>query len=317
MPILPALKALFEAIGSMGSGQPPPEGLSSAELRDLSHAGLENNITCFYADETPLPREQDYLVPVDGSAITVRIYAPIDAAPLPCHVYLHGGGFWLGRLGHFDPLCRGLAREAGCAVASVDYRLAPEHKFPTAAEDAYAALTWVRENAAELGLDATRISIGGVSAGGNLAAVVCLMARDRGAPAPMLQVLEVPVLDLVNQDPLRLPDLGIELPSGKDVYRAHYLSRVDEAASAYASPLLATDLSRLPAALIMCAQYDPLAPEGKAYAERLAASGVPVEYHLWEGQFHGAQPMARLIPVEAAAYQTIMASALRRAYGSE
>lgn len=316
MPVLPALRPLFERIGAMGGGR-PPVGLSSAELRDLAHAGLENNITCFYANEALLPREQDYAVRVDGGAITVRVYAPDDAAPLPCHVYLHGGGFWLGRLDDFDPLCRGLAREAGCAVASVDYRLAPEHKFPTAAKDAYAALTWVRENAADLGLDAKRISIGGVSAGGNLAAVACLMARDRGAPAPVLQVLEVPVLDLENQNPLSVPELGLELPSGKDVYCAHYLSHPDEAAYADASPLLADDLSRLPGALIMCAQYDPLAPEGKAYAERLAASGVPVEYRLWEGQFHGAQPMARLIPAEAAAYQTVMATALRRAYGSD
>jgi acetyl esterase len=317
MPVLPALKPLFDAINAMGNAKSLPARLSTAELRELTHVAMERNITGFYSDEGPLPVERDLSVPVEGGAITVRLYAPESHAPLPCHLYLHGGGFWLGRLDHFDAPSRGLAREAECAVASVDYRLAPEHKFPVAAEDAYAALCWLRTNAETLGIDATRISVGGVSAGGNLATVIAMMARDRGAPAPVLQVLEVPVLDLANHDTLRLPDEGIELHSGKDRYGEHYLGDWEQAALPHVSPLLAPDLSGLPPALVMCAEYDPLAAEGKAYAERLAAAGVQVDYHLWKGQFHGSQPMARLIPEEAATYQTIIATTLRRAFGSD
>lgn len=313
MPLLPALRPLFNAIAAGQTGQ-APAALSPDELRALKHEALERNITCFYGDAPPLPIERDLVVPVDGGTIAIRLYAPDADAPLPCHVYFHGGGFWLGRLDHFDALCRGLGREAGCAVASVDYRLAPEHKFPVAAEDAYAALCWMQDNAATLGIDAARISVGGVSSGGNLATVAAMMARDRGTPAPVLQVLEVPVLDLVNHDPLLLPSEGIELPSGKDRYCECYLRDPRDAHLPYVSPLLAPDLSGLPPALVMCAEYDPLAAEGKAYAERLAAAGVAASHHLWQGQFHGAQPMARLIPREAAAYQTVMATALRQAY---
>ena len=317
MPVLPALKPLFHAINGMGVAKSPPAKLSITELRELTHVAMERNVTRFYSDEAPLQVERDLSVPVDGGTITVRFYAPESPAPLPCHLYLHGGGFWLGRLDHFDAPCRGLSREAGCVVASVDYRLAPEHKFPVAAEDGYAALCWLRTNAETLGIDAARISVGGVSAGGNLAAVIAIMARDRGGPCPVLQVLEVPVLDLVSNHMLSLPDEGIELDAGKSQYSKHYLRDKDQAALPYVSPLLTPDLSGLPPALIMCAEYDPLAAEGKAYAERLRADGVRVDYRLWKGQFHGSQPMARLIPDEAASYQTFIAATLRRAFGIE
>lgn len=315
MPVLPALRPLFEAINS--SGDAAPADLSPQQLRQATHAAMENHIIAFYDDVPPLAIEEDHSVPVAGGAITLRIYAP-DGSPeaLPCHVYYHGGGFWLGKLDHFDALCRAVARDARCVVAAVGYRLAPEHKFPTAAEDSYAALLWVQANAADLRIDPSRISVGGVSAGGNLAAVVAMMARDRGTVPPVLQILEVPITDLSDWSPLRLPDDGLELPSGKDRYCEFYLSDASQETLPYVSPLLASDLGELPPALVMCAQYDPLAAEGEAYAEKLAAAGVPIEYHCWEGQFHGAQPMAKLIPKEAAAYHATVVAALRRAYGS-
>lgn len=277
---------------------------------------MERFVIGHYARAEPLAHEADHAIQVAGGSITVRIYPPAnpDRGPLPCHVYFHGGGFWLGTLEHFDSLCRSLATEAGCIVASVGYRLAPENRFPAAAEDGYAALSWISEMAVQLGVDPARLSVGGVSAGGNLATVVAMMARDRNGPSLVLQVLEVPVLDLVNHNPLRVPEEGMELSSGKDLYCAHYLTDASQAALPYVSPLLAEDLTGLPPALIMCAEYDPLAAEGAAYARRLAEAGVTVVHKCWPGQFHGAQPMAALIPVEAAAYQAMIASALRAAF---
>lgn len=260
----------------------------------------------------------DHGVPVAGAVITARVYAPSRASgqPLPCHVYFHGGSFWLGTLDHFDPVCRGLVEDVGCVVVSVGYRLAPEHKFPTAPEDCFTALCWVADHATELGVDRTRISVGGVSAGGNLAAVVALMARDRSGPPLVLQVLEIPITDLTRLDPLDLPAEGVTLPSGKEVVLHYYLADVADAANPYASPLCAANLAGLPPALVMSAEYDPLAAEAAAYARRLAAANVPVEHLCWEGQFHGSQPMAALIPREAAQYQAQVVRALRRAYGA-
>jgi acetyl esterase len=312
MPILPALQPLFSAITASADGV--GSGLPVGEARALVHAALEQFVTGFYAPADPLPHERDHVVPVAGGTITVRTYAPEnEGRPMPCHIYYHGGGFWLGAIDHFDPLCRAIARDAHCMVASVDYRLAPEHKFPTAVEDGYAALSWVAANAHALGVDEMRISVGGVSAGGNIAAVVAMMVRERGGPNLVLQVLEVPVLDLSRHDPLRIPEEDIELPSGKDVYCAHYLVEPAQALLPHASPLLAPDLEGLPPALVMTAEYDPLAHEGKLYARRLVQAGVPTEHVCWPGQFHGAQPMARLIPEEAAAYQAKLVSALRAA----
>lgn len=312
MPVLPALKPLFDAIAASS----PPEFGSTSEARAATHAAMEANILGFYVPREPLASETDHLVPTAGGTITVRVYAPAAApAALPCHVYFHGGSFWLGALDHFDPLCRGLAHDAGCIVAAVDYRLAPEHKFPTAPEDCYAALRWVVSYAAELGVDPARLSVGGVSAGGNLAAATALMARDRGGPPLVLQVLEIPITDLTSDAPLRADDEGVVLPSDKPQVRARYLSDPAQAVAPYASPLLAADLRNLPPALVMTAEYDPLCAEGAAYARRLAEAGVPVEHHCWQGQFHGAQPLAALIPTEAAAYQAELVRALRRAYG--
>lgn len=313
MPVLPALKPLFEAITSPSQ---PMADLPPQVAREHIHAAMQASILGFYAAQPALPSEIDRQVPVDGGAIRIRKYAPkADGDLLPCHVYFHGGSFWLGTLEHFDPLCRGLAAEAECAVVSVEYRLAPEHKFPAAPEDCYAALLWIVEHAAELGVDPARLSVGGLSAGGALAAAVTLMARDRGGPALVMQVLEAPITDLTRGEPLTTPD-GVVVPTDKAATVAYYLSDPADAAQPLASPLMAGDLHGLPPALVMCAEYDPLRAEGEAYARRLADAGVPVTYRCWEGQFHGSQQLAALIPQEAAAYQSQIASALRAAYGS-
>lgn len=313
MPVLPALRPLFEALTRPS---PPRPAAPPAEARAATHAMMERHILSHYPALPPLRREADRAVPVEGGTITVRFYYPDRpaGAPLPCHVYFHGGGFWLGTLDHFDPLCRGLAEEAGCVVASVDYRLAPEHKFPGPVEDSYAALLWIAAHAADLDIDAQRLSVGGVSAGGNLAAVVAIEARDRGGPPLALQVLEVPITDLTDLVPMEVPEEGLTLPTGKETYIEHYLTDPAQAADPRVSPIKATDLRGLPPALILTAEYDPLLRDGLAYAERIEGAGVPVEYHCTEGQFHGSQPMAALIPDEATAYQSRIAAALQRAW---
>lgn len=313
MPVLPPLKSFFDAMTA-----PRPEGPEApvADARAAMHTMMTQSFGALSAPAAPLPSERDYRLPVDGGEIALRVYGPgAGGAPLPCYVQIHGGGFWLGTLDHSDNLCRSIAADVGCVVASVDYRLAPEHKFPAAAEDSYAALAWVAAHAGELGVDPARLAVGGGSAGGNLAAVVGLMARDRGGPRIVQQVLEIPVTDLTRLDPLRFPDEDLVVESGKAQYGGYYLADPADATHPYASPLLAKDLSGLPPALVMCAEYDPLQPEGEAYARRLAEAGVHVDYRCWEGQFHGSQGMAALIPAEAAAYRAQVAQTLRRAFG--
>jgi acetyl esterase len=316
MPVLPSLKPMFDAItANSGARDERPV----AEARAAMHQMISASFGALLAQRAPMPLERDYSVAVAGGAITLRIYSPArTASPLPCHLQMHGGGFWLGTLDQSDSACRALATDVGCVVASVDYRLAPEHKFPTAPEDCYAVLLWLVAHAGDLGIDVTRISVGGASAGGNLAAVVALMARDRRGPRLVAQVLEIPVTDFTDIDPLCLTDEGRAVPSGKGQYGAYYLSDVSvDARNPYASPLLAHNLAGLPPALVMCAEYDPLRKEGEAYAKRLADAGVAVEYRLWEGQFHGSQQLVALIPSEAAAYHSQIVRMLTHAFGAQ
>lgn len=312
MPVIEQLKPLLKGLGeaSGASAERTP-----AEQRAAMHAMIESSFNALVAPHDPLPLEVDHTVPVAGGTIRVRAYRPTKSmSPLPCYVYFHGGGFWLGTIDHGDPGARATADKAGCVVVAVDYRLAPEHKYPIPAEDCYAALVWASEHAAELGVDPDRIAVGGASAGGNLAAVVSLMARDRGGPPIVLQILEVPVTDMTNTDALVIPHENMVIPMGKDQYRAYYLNDSSEAADAYVSPLLAPDLTGLPPALVTTAEYDGLRPEGEAFAKRLGESGVPTAYHCGEGQIHGSQNLAGLIPAEAAEYQELIVSALCKAF---
>jgi acetyl esterase len=283
----------------MTSGQ--PDGLSPAEKRAWMHERIDETFTAMMDDRPPVATEVDHRVPVEGGEITVRVYAPESSTALPGYLYLHGGGWWLGTLDQSDSACRGIAADVGCVVVSVDYRLAPEHKFPVAGDDSYAALLWVVDHAAELGIDPTRLAVGGGSAGGNLAAVIALMSRDRGGPKLALQVLEQAVVDF------RSPD--------KAMYIDLYLGHADNVTNPYASPILA-DLTGLPPALVMSAEHDRLRDEDAAYAARLTEAGVAVEARCWEGQFHGSTHLAKLIPNEAAEYHRMVVAALRRAFGT-
>jgi acetyl esterase len=314
MPIDPRLQPFLEAIAS---APPPDPSLSVAQKRAVAHAGMERGFLSF-ADPGPEPAATtDRRVPVDGGEITVRVYTPHGTAPFPAHVYFHGGAFWLGELDHFDPNCRDTSAGASCVVVSVDYRLAPEHPFPMPPEDCYRALGWVVDNAAELGVDPTRVSVGGGSAGGNLAAVVALMARDRGGPPLVFQALEIPVTDLTMSQPsIDTNGTGYMLTRESiSQYVDYYLGAEGDPKHPYASPLLADDLSGLPPALVMTAEFDPLRDEGEAFARRLQKAGVPTTLRRWDGQIHGSQNMAAIIPEAAREYRDQVNAALRAAYG--
>jgi acetyl esterase len=229
-------------------------------------------------------------------------------------VYFHGGGWVVGSVAISDPFCRALANASGCAVMSVEYRLAPEDRYPAAANDAYAATRWSAEHAADLAVDASRIAVGGSSAGGNLAAVVTLMARERGAPPIAFQLLHVPVTDHDFGTPsYRTNARGFGLTrAGMQWFWDHYAPDAKLRDEPYASPLRAKDLSGLPPAHVVTAECDPLRDEGKAYAARLLQSGVPTTYVEYPGMVHGFTSMAMLVPTGRTAIDD-MGAALRRA----
>jgi len=217
----------------------------------------------------------------------------------------------------FDPQCQDIAAGAGCVVVSLDYRLAPEHRFPVPVEDCYAGLLWTAQHARALGVDATRISVGGGSAGGGLSASVALVARDRGGPRLVLQVLEIPVTDLtLSQPSVRENGAGYMLTrEGMEQIAGYYLARPEDARHPWASPLLAPDLSNLPPALVMTAEFDPLRDEGEAYAARLAAAGNTVTLRRWLGHIHGSMGFTKIL-ASAREYRAQIIAALRQAFAA-
>src|SRR5207253_308870 len=247
MPVDPALQPMLDAVNA---APPRAEDLPVADARAQAEAMMDQSFLALGDEGPDVASTVDHRVKVEGGDITVRVYTPHGAAPFPAHLYIHGGGFWMGAVEQFDSGCRHTAEGAGCVVASVDYRLAPEHAFPTAPEDCYAALLWLVAHAAELGVDTTRISVGGGSAGGNLAAVVALMARDRGGPPLVFQVLEIPVTDMTMSHP-SVDENGEGYILTKDAMVqcvGYYLRTPADAKNPYASPLFADDLSGLPPA---------------------------------------------------------------------
>jgi acetyl esterase len=260
----------------------------------------------------------DLLVPVAGGQIMIRLYRAVERAlaPMPTHLYLHGGSFWLDSVEVYDPICRWLASTIDCQIVSVDYRLAPEHPYPTAIEDGYAVLCWVADHAQGLAVDLDRLSVGGFSAGGNLATVLTMTTRDRSGPAICFQALQSPVTDLTLSQPSLTEfgtGFGLTRASLVEAY-GFYLTDPKQAQESYASPLLAMDLSGLPPAYISTCEYDPLRDEGEAYGRRLLAAGVPVEMYRVPGHLHASIYLTRLLPSARDAMQR-MADALKRAYG--
>jgi len=303
----PQLQAIVEAM----SGNASLRELGVAGARAQAEAGL-----AFAGPGETVARVQDRTIPGPGGDLPVRIYWPEADGPLPILVYFHGGGWVICSLDTHDGTCRQLANRAGCIVVSVDYRLAPEHRFPAAADDCYAATVWAAEHAEELGGDRARVAVGGDSAGGNLAAVVALMARDRGGPALVFQLLVYPVID---RDLDRHPSMT-ENASGyllerddMDWFWGLYLGDDADAESPYAAPARATSLAGLPPALVLTAEYDPLRDEGEAYGRRLQAEGVAATVSRYDGLVHGFFGMSALVERAADALEEA-ADALRRAF---
>jgi acetyl esterase len=221
--------------------------------------------------------------------VTARVYRPDRTTPVPVLVYLHGGGFIAGDAEAYDGVVRRLASHAQAAVVSVNYRLAPEHKFPAALDDAFSAVQWTAENASRYGWSADRVAVGGDSAGATLAAAVCLRSRERGGPAIALQLLVYPVLDDdFTTDSYRRFGESLTLTQ-RDIqwFHSHYVNAADELHRPDVSPLRATDLRGLPPALIIAAATDPLRDDAVRYAERLRANGVKVELRVFDKMPHG------------------------------
>ncbi|MEZ5661243.1 MAG: alpha/beta hydrolase [Burkholderiaceae bacterium] len=287
-------KALLDLIASLGA--PPMNTLPVSEARAQYRDRR-------YATQPPAPEVasvSDHQVRSGKDQITVRAYRPRDSRPdtaLPVLVYYHGGGWTIGDLDTHDTLCRSLANGSGCAVVSVDYRMGPEHRFPVAVEDAMNALHWVVAQALMLGIDPSRIAVGGDSAGGNLAAVVSLLARDAGKPSIKFQLLIYPATDQrAGFESHRRNGEGYLLTADLMAwFRDQYHSSPDEYLDWRASPLLAPSHADLPPALVLTAGYDPLIDEGQAYARALSQAGTTVESICFDGQIHGFITMGKVI----------------------
>lgn len=288
MPLDPQAQAVMDQVAALGF--PPAHTVSPAEARANGRARPR-------APGPEVGQVEDRSIPGPDSEIPVRIYTPAGSGPFPVLVWFHGGGWVVGDLDSADATARHLTVGAGCIVVSVDYRLAPETKFPGPAEDCYAATQWVAQNAALINGAANNIAVGGDSSGGNLAAAVSLMARDRGGATPVLQLLVYPVTDRdfrttsyqANAD-------GYQLTRDTMIwYWDHYLEIEAGAANPYAAPLQAKELGELPPALVITAEYDPLRDEGEAYAQRLQAAGVATTCTRYDGMIHGFFGMSAVV----------------------
>jgi acetyl esterase len=297
------------------AGRPPYETLTPPEAREFYRAGRR-----ILQPEPPRVAEvSNHKVPSPAGDIALRLYRGLGTetrAVLPALVYFHGGGWVIGDLDTHDGVCRVIANASGCAVLSVDYRLAPEHKFPAAVDDAVAATDWIAAQAASLGIDASRLAVGGDSAGGNLAAVVALVARDRGAPRLRHQLLLYPATDFVtSDDPQRERFEGFPLNVvTMNWFRDHYLRGPADYGDWRASPLRAKDLRGLPPAYVLTAGFDPLHAEGAAYGQKVKQAGVPVEHRHYERQMHGFLTMGKIIAAARPATEAA-AKAMKAALG--
>ena len=277
------------------SGRPPFEGLSVEEARE-AYSGRA--LTVQRVPPAPV-RTSDLLIPGPAGDLRARLYrgdAAEEGTPSPCLLFLHGGGFVLGGLESHDNICRHLAAASGASVLALDYRLAPEHRFPAGLEDAKAAFDWLAREAGALGVDPRRLAIGGDSAGGALSAGVALAAARREGPRPCAQLLFYPVLDLAGESAgyARIAD-GVPLSAASmRWFRDHYLGN-DRAAAIEASPLRAESLAGTPATFLVTAGQDPLCEEGQVFVRRMEAEGAPVIHLHFANQLHGFLTVSKLI----------------------
>ena len=303
----PQARALIDLM--IEKGVPPTHTLTPAQARS------------FYRDRRgftqPEPPPMAEVLDMKAGSVPVRLYRPTAAqTPQPVLVYLHGGGWTIGDLDTHDVLCRQLARDGACTVVSVDYRMGPEHRFPAAVDDCVEAFGWLQAHAQELQIDASRMAVGGDSAGGNLAAALCLVQREAGRAMPAFQLLIYPATDMRAVAPSHTTNgQGYMLTNDSIAYyRGNYIAEQADWSDWRASPLLAPSHAGLPPALVLTAGFDPLRDEGLQYANALSAAGVPTQYVCFERQIHGFITMGRVIE-EAHTAVGLCGAALRRAWG--
>ncbi|MEE9300290.1 MAG: alpha/beta hydrolase [Alphaproteobacteria bacterium] len=313
MELHPKLKELLAAPADPNAT--PVEQQSPEEAR----AEFERDFAAVDGEKPDIHSTEEIQIPGPGGPLRLRIYEPgprEGGSGRPALVYCHGGGYIRGSVESHDSACRLIANSSGCVTASVDYRLSPESKFPDAIEDCYAATKWFAENAAAHGADGSRLAVGGDSAGGNMAAAVTLMARDRSGPKIAFQLLIYPNTDLAaDNESMRLFSKGYWLDS-MPFYIRSYLGSDADRANELASPLRASDLSGLPPAYVVTAGFDPLRDEGKAYAERLAQDGGAVESVCYANMIHGFTALRAILP-EADEALKACGDAVRRSFAGD
>jgi len=281
---------------------PPPPPLREAGLEQARQGISLLHMMCSQVD---IARADDRSVPGATGDIPVRVYSQASEAVLPVVVYFHGGGWTIGDLASYDTVCRKLAIASGLTVVSVDYRLAPENAFPAAVDDCYAVTKWIAEHGDELGVDGSRLAVAGDSAGGNLSAVTSILARDRGGPTIAFQLLFYPVIDGTMSFPSFKENGEGYLLSADDMvwfYEQYAPPEVDRK-DPRLSPLYASDLSNLPPALVITAEYDPLRDEGEAYADALQQAGVEARSSRYDGMVHGFLPLDGVMPASTQALE--------------
>ncbi len=288
MPLDPQARNVMDQLEALGL--PPNHTVSPQEARvNFSARPM--------APGPEVAKVEDRAIPNSSAQVPVRIYTPEGSGPFPVLAWFHGGGWVVGSLDGSDGTARHLSVGAGCIVVSVDYRLAPEYKFPVPFDDCFAVTEWIAQNAANINADPDRIAVGGDSAGGNLAAAVALKARDQGGPALALQLLVYPVtaVDFGTASYSQNAEGYLLTMDSMKWYWNHYLSDDKDASNPYAAPLAAKDLSGLAPALVITAEFDPLRDEGEAYAQRLQEAGVPTASTRYDGMIHGFFGMSAVV----------------------
>lgn len=284
MALHPEVRAFLDQLEAAGT--PPLYTLSPEDAR----AAYRQLFALLPEDDAQIGGTREFQITTPHATIAARLYLPVEPdGPLPVLIYFHGGGFVIGDIDTYDPLCRALCAGSDCAVVSVDYRLAPEHPFPAASNDCLAATRWIAQQAGNLGLDGARIAVGGDSAGGNLAAVTAQRLRDEGGPALRAQLLIYPATagsDTPTQSMQDNAEGYLLTKADVDQFAQHYLGD-DAVDHPHASPLHAPRLDNLPPARVITAEYDPLRDEGQAYADALEAAGVPVTRAHHDDTIHG------------------------------
>ncbi|MFT4172234.1 MAG: alpha/beta hydrolase [Rhodocyclaceae bacterium] len=306
MPLHPKARMLLDMLGRIDAPRLYEQPL------DVARHNYHKLLFAYRGELEPVDAIHDFVLPrkdIAGGPLRARIYRPHADGALPVLLWFHGGGWTLGDLAGYDGVCRALARRAGCAVLAVDYRLAPEHTFPAAVDDAWLAWRWVLKEGAGHGLDAGRVTIAGDSAGGNLAATLCLMVRDAGGMLPVAQVLAYPATDQLSEAPSHHQwgdGYFLDRPS-LAWFQRNYLPAASDLADWRASPARAASHAGLPPTLVITAGFDPLSDDGAAYGELLRSAGVAVRHRHYARMIHGFLSMPKLFEDAEHAIEDIVA----------